>query len=249
MEAYYTSLISKCITVLNQKFPEFSPQPVFDISFISPNGTDLSKTISVLHYPHLVLPSSSSSPNKRDLPRALNSCGDSSQFKISFCQRRISPQAYQIRCRNLTTNRLKVVTDACTSSEICVDRKLSASEHRRRIPRLIAYCVSTSNFVQIARLASEDSSASTTFQDTTGTSSYAIEAVVTGLDNTTSLFAQSLTIQAQESSTVSNTQLWGTLPNGFKGCNNCAAIAIGERRFSNLMITNLKWRLGLETCF
>ena len=53
-----------------------------------------------------------------------------------------------------------------------------------------------------------------------------VEAVMTGLDSTTSVYAESLQIQAQTAETLHDTQTWRTLVNGSSECSNCSSIAI-----------------------
>ena len=53
-----------------------------------------------------------------------------------------------------------------------------------------------------------------------------VEAVMTGLDNATSLFAQSLQIQAQTAETLHDVQMWRTLVNGSDECSNCSSVRI-----------------------
>ena len=184
----------------------------------------------------MILPSTSNSLDKRDTSRALNSCTDPSfsLFKFSYCDRRVGPQAYQIRCRNPATNRLRVENGVCTSSELCVDRVLPPFEHRRAMSRLVAYCVSMQNFVQIAQVALQTTATAVSpFHELPGTDGYVVEAVMTSPDNITSVFAQNLTIQAQANDEMSNTQLWGTLADGVNTCNNCAAIRLGKYTFKS----------------
>ena len=53
-----------------------------------------------------------------------------------------------------------------------------------------------------------------------------VEAVLGKEDNETSLFAQSLTITAQASKTLFNTQTWGTVINGEADCTHCASVQL-----------------------
>ena len=209
---------------------------MLDVSISNAIGTDLSDKISVLHHPHIILPTSQESLDKREISRALDSCLDPSfsHFRFSYCNRRVGPQAYQIRCRNPNTNHLRIENGVCSSSEICVDRALPRHEHRRAISRLVAYCVSMQNFVRLANIVLQHPvTAYSPFHELPGRDGYAVEAVMTSLDNTTSVFAQNLTIQAQAKDEISNTQLWGTLVNGSNTCNNCAAIRLGKQTFTS----------------
>ena len=54
----------------------------------------------------------------------------------------------------------------------------------------------------------------------------AVEAVLTGLDNTTSLNATSLDMQAQSSNRAFMTTLWRSLPDGEKACTNCSSVEL-----------------------
>ena len=49
---------------------------------------------------------------------------------------------------------------------------------------------------------------------------------MTGLDNTISVYARSLQIQAQTVDTLHDTQTWRTLVNGSSECANCSSVAI-----------------------
>ena len=93
-----------------------------------------------------------------------------------------------------------------------------------------AYCVSTNNFVKIVQDQLTDSNAATrvaNFKAAGSQSGYAVQAVVTGLDNASCVFVQSLVIQAQSYSTMWDTQIWRTLNNGVNQCTECASIGIG----------------------
>ena len=95
-----------------------------------------------------------------------------------------------------------------------------------------AYCVSQEDFVHFSKMelgasfpsvgASEAGLPSTGV----GSSQYALEAILTGLDVTQSLNASRLQIQAQKSLNVHGHILWSTLPGGSSQCSNCGSVGI-----------------------
>ena len=121
-----------------------------------------------------------------------------------------------------------------------------------------AYCVSTQNFVAIARDEQdkevEGGVGSTVTADFVGQRGGArtVEAVVTGVQNETSLFAQSIEMQAQINDAIFHMDLWRTVSlfipilesswgdilmnfilmtyaqvvNGTSECSNCSSIAL-----------------------
>ena len=49
---------------------------------------------------------------------------------------------------------------------------------------------------------------------------------MTGLDGTTSIFAETLSIQTQTYQMIGNVPVWGSLPNGTDECHNCPSVDI-----------------------
>ena len=118
----------------------------------------------------------------------------------------------------------------------------------------MAYCVGMENFVKIARkgLEAEGVAAAAAWGKeegeeggTSGGSSaqqgqagqqqqgeqgarrdYAVEAVMTGLDNVTSVFVQKLSIEAQRFEMEGDTLVWLAMMNGTNQCEDCASIGI-----------------------
>ena len=59
-----------------------------------------------------------------------------------------------------------------------------------------------------------------------GEGNVTVEAVMTGVDNTTTVMAQSLSLVAQTSTLLFNTPTWGTVLNGTSECEDCASVRL-----------------------
>ena len=138
-----------------------------------------------------------------------------------------------IICSSPEDRTLDSIEGSCAEHEMCVGGARSTGKWPFQLP-WFSYCVSMSNFVQIAD--DQISTTATTAFQKSDTSAYAVEAVVTGVDNVTSLFAQSMQIQAQTYDFSFNPGAWRTLANGSSQCSKCASIDIepipvGTQRF------------------
>ena len=200
--------------------------PTFDVSVRNSNGTDISREIPILHqFSTVSLPPSTS---KRDLSSPQNDCPLPSWpvFEGSVCLRQTSPQALLATCRHQTDLfDFKNVHSHCADNEICVDGiRAKAGFATQEV--YMAYCVNTENFIRIIQDHTTTWSAAESVEVNTNSNDYAIEAVMTGLDHKTSVFAEFLNIQSQVYDTSKNYATWRSLPNGNDNCHNCASVQI-----------------------
>ncbi|KAL9627028.1 MAG: hypothetical protein Q9204_006860 [Flavoplaca sp. TL-2023a] len=96
-------------------------------------------------------------------------------------------------------------------------------------PTLTAYCVATEHFIRIgvnrASHKTSPGTIATPYKAQEG-KMMAMEAVLTGLKPTKSIFASSLRMSAQTSDTSNNVQTWRSQAGGTAVCTNCARILI-----------------------
>ena len=156
----------------------------------------------------------------------------------SWCQHSLSAQSFETFCKEPgadsgQTDSLAVVhyTQAqCAVDEICV----GSEEGDGRTP-LQAHCVSTTHFVHIGRSASGGNGQKTVssdvvtagfnprFQDEDGMH-VAVEAVLTDVDQRTSLFATSYVMQAQRYNATRG--VWRTEADGSNDCIDCSSLRL-----------------------
>ena len=176
----------------------------------------------------------------------------------SMCSRHVSAVAYTITCGNDKTGNIERTPGECEESEICVDgvnwRNFNFMYHGLRHT---AYCVSMNNFVEIAiertKAAQKDASAveaSSGVRPGMPQAGYAMEAVMTGLDHKTSIFTQSLNMQAQTLDVDKNTHVWRTLDRGTTQCTDCSSLAmeslpIGTQRVKVDVVMKAATAVGL----
>ena len=129
---------------------------------------------------------------------------------------------------------MKQVTTSgdCADTEICVDgfrpRDLPYGPLHR-----VAYCVDISNFVRIAKdnTAAESAVPQVVMTDVEALKTgqiWTVQAVMTEADNMTSLLAESLEMQAQTYTILSNMQLWHTMIGGSAACAECSSVALQQ---------------------
>ena len=128
---------------------------------------------------------------------------------------------------------------SCAQTEVCIEGTRALPEpsdwaqqyHQDAWLGLykVAYCVNVENFVRIAQdgLADADGAGEVEtvyFHQQSQQPNATVEAVVTSLDNKTSVFAQRLEVEAQTADGAFGTQIWRTLVNGSSGCENCSSV-------------------------
>ena len=204
------------------------------VTILSPNGTDLTPSIPILHsnIPFSTLQQRSpTTTHIQDCPVS------DPNISSSWCQRAHSPQAFGAFCKEPwhadqtdPQSFTHYTQGRCAPDEICVGGQADDVD-----TPLQAYCVSTNHFVQIGRDPSSgsgqqnhpDSSGVVTagFNPTTAQinneSQLAVEALVTSLDKTTMLSVTSIVMQAQTYSKV-----WRTVAdnNGHDYCLGCSRL-------------------------
>ena len=146
------------------------------------------------------------------------------------CEHSISPRAFKRICENPATRDVVTETLECKSNEKCFDRVLfDNSVWYPEGFRFTASCINDEDFMYVFKEGVEKPETlfvnHPIYQFFKNDAS-ATEAIVTSLDGNDSLLATSLSITAQESSTMYNVQLWGSLPNGRRQCTNCASISL-----------------------
>lgn len=165
------------------------------------------------------------------LPRPLNVCPAGETFTQSYCREEASPQAYMIICNDGYDH--SWYYRRCTEREICVSgipkRNLPLPDGHLVPPTLTAYCVSTEHFIRLginrASHKTMPGTVATPYKAQEG-KMMAMEAVLTGLSTTKSIFASSLRMSAQTSDTSNNVQTWRSQAGGTAVCTNCARILI-----------------------
>lgn len=197
---------------------------MFSISISDTNGNDISDRFSV-HHDQRLAPSLLEHIAKR-ASRPLRSCPNPGlpHFQGSFCLRTVSAAAYAISCTNDRTGLWGRASGECEESEICIDGS-HPEPH-------IAYCVSKNDFVEMAIERTKTKKGGSAVEVASGVSpgmpqaGYALEAVMTGLDHKTSVFTQSLNMQAQTLDVDKNTRVWRTLDRGTSQCTDCSSLSI-----------------------
>lgn len=201
------------------------------ITILSTNGTDLTPSVPILHS-HIPL----STHQKRSYTSvAIQECSLIDTYKSrSWCQHEVSPQKVETLCTEIPeagwTNprqRTYINEGRCAGDEICVGSNAGDEDTPRQ-----AYCVSTNDFLLIGHNSSsgngQDLGSSAvitagfnpTLYDKNATH-LAVEAVITSVNNRTSLFAASAVIQAQ-----SYNGLWRTVTNGYNSCMRCSSLTL-----------------------
>ncbi|KAL8891733.1 MAG: hypothetical protein Q9215_001271 [Flavoplaca cf. flavocitrina] len=200
----------------------------YDISVMDAAGQDHSEKFLVLGSS---LNHSGHNLEKRFLPRPLNFCPAGETFTQSYCREEMSPQAYVIVCNDGYDHSWYM--RRCAEREICVrgipKPNLPLPDGQLVPPTLTAYCVATEHFIRIGvNRASHKTSPGTiaTPYKAQGGKMMAMEAVLTGLKPTKSIFASSLRMSAQTSDTANNVQTWRSQAGGTAVCSDCARILI-----------------------
>ncbi|MCJ1229790.1 hypothetical protein MMC12_006460 [Toensbergia leucococca] len=209
------------------------PTSLYNVVIKDSTGKDISASVEVLHHHHIL----SSKTQKRSTFRTINECPTGYSFVRSTCNRRRSPQAWQMTCivYALTGYHIPtvVVSEACTHAEICVDAATNAER------RQTALCISFEDFIKYAQTRLEHSSltdvthlsniasTSTSFMSASiAPSLYSVDAVMTGRDPHQTLWASSMKIEAQKFSMVHSQPLWQTIAGGAAQCEDCASVGI-----------------------
>lgn len=131
----------------------------------------------------------------------------------------------------LYLHRLEERLISCANHEICVDGY--GPPELWEFGASVAWCVSTSNFVEIAKEkiahitedVSDIEGPSNVVEDIiAGTASMGIEAVLTSPDQGSSMYARKMQIKAQGYEKAFNTQLWRSLANGTTNCHQCTSL-------------------------
>ena len=127
---------------------------------------------------------------------------------------------------------------ACNEHNICVDGY--GPPESRDFDASVAYCVSTQNFVNIAKSKSDPIANSTFRADisskwsagiseiTTATEGLGIEAVPTEPDQKSSVYVKQMHIEAQTCYGAYSTFPWHSLPDGFGTCRYCSSLDLKQ---------------------
>lgn len=198
-----------------------SPFSPIQVTILSSNGTDLTASIPILHS-HTSL---SQFEQRSPLSVPIKDCPLANAHTIkSWCQHEVSSRDYETFCAELpqagrtdpkhTTN---IGRGKCATDEICVGSNAADGDMT-----LQAYCVSTNSFVQIGQTPSSVVTAGFNATLSDGNESHlAVEAVFTSVNKMTSLFADSMVLQAQ-----TNDGVWRTVPNGNIYCLRCSSVSL-----------------------
>ncbi|KAL8911004.1 MAG: hypothetical protein Q9172_007749 [Xanthocarpia lactea] len=200
----------------------------YDISIKDPAGQDHSERFQVLGS---LSNHSSNNLEKRALSRPLDFCPDDEVFIRSYCREEASPQAYVIICAE--EDEPSVYYRRCAAREICVrgipKPNPPLPTGQLRPPTMKAYCVGTEHFVRIgvnrATHKTLPGTIATQYKAPEG-KTMAMEAVLTGLNISESMFASSLRMSAQTSDISNNVQTWRSQVGGTIVCTDCARIVI-----------------------
>ena len=207
-----------------------------NISVTDLNGKDLSNSVTILHHQQTL---GTSTKAKRATPRPVDNCPEGFYLRRSRCLRTVNARAVIMECGTIMgTNLRRVIGLNCAENEICVDGVPWPMGMGIMVET--AFCVTTDNFIKIARAQLGDKAPPATIPApfrASKTQIYSIDAVLAGLNPNSAVIASSIEIQAQTYDTFSNVQTWRSLPNGTEQCNDCGSIAItpvpdGTQRFS-----------------
>ncbi|KAL8673003.1 MAG: hypothetical protein Q9168_002564 [Polycauliona sp. 1 TL-2023] len=200
----------------------------YDISVTDPAGQDHSEKFQILGSPSNP---SGNKLEKRIVTRPLDRCPAGETFAHSYCREEVSPQAYVLVCEE--DYEPTWYYRRCAEHEICVRGipKYNPPLPNGQLvpPTLKAYCVSTDHFVKLGTSRTSHK----TIPGTIATSykapmgqTMAMEAILTGLNVSESIFASSLGMSAQTSDTSNNVQTWRSQVGGTAVCRECARILI-----------------------
>ena len=165
------------------------------------------------------------------MSRPLDLCANGETFVQSYCREEVSPQAYVIICAEDYDH--SWYYRRCAESEICVrgipKRNPPLPNGQLVPPTMKAYCVSTNQFVRIgmdrASQKTTPGTISSQYKAPEGTM-MAMEAVLTGLNVSESIFASSMRMSAQTADTSNNVQTWRSQVGGSVVCTDCARILV-----------------------
>ncbi|KAL9111399.1 MAG: hypothetical protein Q9187_007928 [Circinaria calcarea] len=200
------------------------PASLFKFTLTDSTGEDISSNVTILHnYRNLPSPTT----RKRAASRIINQCPPQYRFAYSHCNRGLSPQS-------------------CHPTEFCVDPGKQASLYKT------AFCISTNDFVVLARNEMERSMAAGAGQlgiPPTGQKVYAVEAILTGLDPHRSVIAQSMRIQAMRYGTFHGGPAWLPVRGGDSHCKGCASTGMvevpdGTERFEVYVVLGARMVVG-----
>ena len=168
---------------------------------------------------------------KRTISRPIRDCPPNHAFLFSRCSRFHSIQQWSLVCRPRegVPHGNGLHWGECVQGEICMEGRLVENHAGMGYHASTAWCVSTENFIPLAKLLgkgkSSGASIETGFHPATG-KEYSVAAVLAAPDARTPLKAQSMEIQAQKAEMKDNRQLWRTLNTGDNQCTNCASVEI-----------------------
>ncbi|MCJ1231855.1 hypothetical protein MMC12_008534 [Toensbergia leucococca] len=205
-----------------------SSSPSINLAILDPNGNDVSDKVSVSFNIHNI--SSANSLQKRAAHAITRICPPGFTFGGSLCRAFTSPQAYVALCavyfpRTRTVGDSDAELGQCPRDQICVN---GVPPPGPIVHPYQAFCVDRVASFKIAQSISAGTFPGTVTEGLNigGSNSYALGAILTGLDGTTSIFAETLSIQTQTYQMIGNVPVWGSLPNGTDECHNCPSVDI-----------------------
>ncbi len=201
--------------------------PLIHVTVLSSNGTNLAPSVPILHS---YIPRSTLQ-QRTYISRPARQCfpGDD-WISRSQCDREVSPQKFTTTCQEplKEDSSYRNIHDSegrCTPNEICVGGGLKRWEAESS-PPLQASCVTTDHFSPIGHAPSGSGQVSTgvvtaDFHPASRNANLAVEAVITSVDNRTSVFATSIVVQAQRFEGA-----WRTVDNGTAECLRCSSVVL-----------------------
>ncbi|MCJ1228050.1 hypothetical protein MMC12_004710 [Toensbergia leucococca] len=208
--------------------------------FTDTNSLDISHRITLLS--HQLFDTPTPNPKREVASRRMDDCSNPPSLWLeSECLRHVSPQAVRVECDDRTVpdnehnNAQEYGYDInCHDNEICVD-VVKFNPNLHNTPNHynpwcnLAYCVNNLNFVKIAQSQldwmTKPESVTVPYVPVGDAK---VEALLTGLNNNTSVFAKSLEMKPQVQGLVSGEMQWSTLSAGASSCIDCASLDISE---------------------
>ena len=159
---------------------------------------------------------------KREITEVLSSCSYGT-LVLSLCQNPPTPQTWRKVCVADPFADLRAYHQehgSCNPNEICFNGVWEASGYR-----FPAYCLRTTSFSPIKtktdwQIAENDFLAS---MESVG-QNFAVQAILTGPDGTSSLTARQLTIEAQANHPMYGVDSWNAIPGGRNSCALCTGV-------------------------
>ena len=180
------------------------PTPFLHTTFLDASGVSVTPQVSMLDLSSL---QTSGVPTvKRQLVSPTAACPDGFEISSSRCRYEHSPQAYTVFCISNPGMRAQLINQECLPTQLCVQLDRPADPNTLDL-RTRAYCVEYEYFARLAQVYQSQGRAtagSIVSQMNLNPAQRAglasrdlgIAAVLTGLDNHTSVLASNLSIEA-----------------------------------------------------